>query len=112
VNDYVKNAVVVHAGRVLVTLPKQVFALDTETGNPIWRFQSERALYGAPVRTGNQLWLLHSGDLIGLDAASGERIAQTPIATVTTNAGLTGDGRELYVGFFDGELKSFAGATP
>ncbi|MBI4671343.1 MAG: PQQ-binding-like beta-propeller repeat protein [Chloroflexi bacterium] len=112
VDDYAKYAVLVHAKRVYVTLPSEVFALDAASGNPLWHFKSDRALKATPVRTGNQLWFLRTGDLIAVEAATGARLAQIPVTTGSTNAGLTSDGRELFIGFFDGELKSFAGTLP
>jgi len=112
VGDNVAHAALVYAGHVYVTLWRQVFALDAATGNPVWHYAAARTLHGAPVRTGNQLWFFHDSDLLALDAANGARLMEMPTTTGSTNAGVTSDGRELFIGFFDGLLKSFAEAAP
>lgn len=112
VGDNIYYAVVVGSGRVYVVLPTEVFALDATNGNPVWHYDSARTLFGAPALLGNQLWLLRSSDLTALDAASGAVLSQTHTSESGVNAGLSCDGREIYVGFFDGFLKSYAGVTP
>lgn len=112
VGGNIAHAALVHAGRVYVTLPQQIFALDAATGNPVWHYATTGTLYGALVRTGNQLWIFHNSALLALDAADGARLLEMPTTTSSTNAGITSDGRELFVGFFDGLLKSFAETTP
>lgn len=108
--DTVENAVVVRDGRAYVVLPSEIFALDAATGSSVWRYASADSLVGAPLLLGNQLWALAGGALVQLDAQTGARVQEIPASESTVNAGLSTDGREIFVGFFDGNLKSLGGA--
>lgn len=110
VGNPVKQPVVVSNGRVYVTLDEEVFALDAATGNPIWFYDDDTTFAGAAVLMGDQLWLAKSGGLISLDANSGTLINEVQTTDSSTSTGVSSNGKELYVGFFDGTLLGFSGA--
>ncbi len=111
-NDYAAERVVVAGGRVYVKLVQEVFALDVATGDVVWRYDNGSPFYGAPLLMGNQLWFARNDSVIALDTATGRISATAPTSPVSTYTGVSSDGRELYVGFFDGQILSFVGATP
>lgn len=112
VGDSVKQPVIAANGRVYVTLDQEVFALDAATGDPLWYYDNVRPLLGAPVLLGNQLWLAGTGNLISLDANTGALTYEVPTTESTAESGVSSDGRELYLGYFDGALYGFARANP
>jgi outer membrane protein assembly factor BamB len=112
VSDNVMEPVIVRDSKVYVTLPEEVLAIDVLSGKTVWRFDANRALYGAPVLMGEQLWVLGSSTLIALDANTGTLLQEVPTTDSSANTGLSSDGRELLAGFFGGELLSFAGVSP
>lgn len=101
------SAPVAAGGRVFARLDDEVWALEAETGARVWRFESPRRLYGAPLVLGNQVWIARSGDLIALDASNGAQMAQVSTALSSVTGALSSDGRELYLGHFDGILEVF-----
>lgn len=111
VDNPVKQPVLVSNGRIYVTLDQEVFALDAETGNPIWFYDNQVILNGAPVLMGNQLWLAKLGALFALDVNTGTVISETATTDASTYAGVSGNGRGLYLGSFDGRVLGFAGAA-
>lgn len=111
VGNPVKQPVIVSNGRVYVTLDEEVLALDAATGKPIWFYDDNATLAGAAVLMGDQLWLAKTGGLISLDANSGALTYEVPTTDSSTDTGISSDGKELYVGFFDGTLLGFSGAN-
>lgn len=111
VADYVKVPVIVQGGRVFATLPEEIFALDANTGVPVWHYANDRTLIGAPLLLGEQLWILGTGNMLALDANTGAVTQQVPTTETGVYTGLSGDGHEIYVGFFDGQLLGFVGGT-
>lgn len=98
--------------RAYVTTPQEIYAFDAATGERLWRYASTQNLKGTPLLLGNQLWILRTNDILGLDANTGAVTQQFAIGDVSVNGGLSSDGSALYIGFFDGSVKSYGGATP
>jgi len=111
VADYVKVPLIVDRGRVFATLPEEIFALDAHTGNPLWHVKNGRTLIGAPLLLGEQLWILGTGNMIAFDANTGAVIQEVPTTETGVYTGLSSNGREIYVGFFDGQLLGFSRLT-
>jgi outer membrane protein assembly factor BamB len=110
--DDVIAAPVVAQGRVYVPMVRELVALDAGTGAELWRYQGNRDLHGSPLVMGDQVWVLRSGDMLALNVATGAVTSQTPTSEGSVIAGCSSDGRALFIGFFDGTLKSFVGGTP
>lgn len=111
--DNILAPIVVAQGRVFAVTPNDIFAFDAGSGAQLWRYASAKPLKGAPLVMGNQVWSVHDGDLFALDASTGVLLQTvTTYDGSTANGGLSGDGREIYVGFFDGTIQGYAGVTP
>lgn len=110
--DDVLAPIVVANARAYVTTPEEIYAFDGTTGARLWHYASDKNLKGAPLLLGNQLWILRTNDILGLNAETGAVLQQFPIGDVSVDGGLSSDGSALYIGFFDGTVKSYRGATP
>lgn len=110
--DDVQAPIVVANARAYVTTHEEIYAFDAATGERLWHYASDKSLKGTPLLLGNQLWILRTNDILGLDAETGAVIQQFPIGDVSVDGGLSSDGSALYIGFFDGTVKSYRGATP
>jgi outer membrane protein assembly factor BamB len=109
--DNVAEPVLVRGERVYVGLYEEVVALDTRSGASIWRYDNANSVYGAPILLGDQVWILGSGNLIALDASTGKVVQDVPTSDSGVFTGISSDGNEIYAGFFDGQLLSFAGGA-
>lgn len=111
-NEVIETQPIAANGRVFVTLPDELVALDAANGNVLWHYRDEHTLRGAPILTGDQIWQLTLRELIGVDAKTGTRFLRMPTADASPTSGLSSDGRMLYAGFFTGDLVGFEASPP
>lgn len=112
VGGFVSQPVLVADARVYVQLNAEVFALDAATGKRLWRYNNNAIpLLGAPLRFGNQIWILQTGNLLALDAATGVVIHEVPTDIESTYTGSSSNGRELYLGSFAGQVYGLIGSN-
>lgn len=104
VRQDVAGKVVIAAGQLYVATSQQVRALDAATGQERWRWISRENLSGSPVRLGNTIFIRRSHDVVGLDTQTGSARWTIPGSESAAYAELSSDGREIFVGHFDGLL--------
>lgn len=103
---------VVDGGRVYAAaVAGGVRALDLQTGNVAWRYQSDAPLSGGPG-VGEGLVVVGSleGDVIALDAASGAEKWTAKVGNEVIAAPAIGQGR-VFVRSNDGRITAFDAAT-
>lgn len=111
--DDILAPVIAAQGRVFAVTHNEIFAFDATGGAQLWRYKSDKPLKGAPVVMGNQVWTVRDGELVELDANTGALLNTVAIySDSSVNGGVSSDGRELYVGFFDGTIQSYVGVAP
>lgn len=108
----VQQPIVVTDTHAYVTANAKLVAFDALNGSRLWQYTSNAALKGAPILLGDRLWVLAPSVLSGLDARTGQLLEQIPTGDVPVSAGLSSEGRALYIGFFNGDVKRYAGAAP
>ncbi len=89
------------------SLGKQLYALDTRTGDPIWTFDAEQSVWGTFLLVdGNILFSDDSGTIYALDAKTGTPVWQTEYAGNIVG-GLTSIGDGFVIATKEGVVKAY-----
>lgn len=96
-----------YGGLIIVPLgEKDVVALDSEnlSGEPVWRFTTERGIWAAPLLVDNALYLPSMDhNLYALNADTGEELWRVQLDGAVASTPLFYEG-DLYVGSFGGKM--------
>jgi outer membrane protein assembly factor BamB len=78
-------------------LDHRVYAIETSTGNELWRFEGDSSFVAPPVLVGNSLVICsESGSLYILDAAKGTMVKTVSIDSKVM-APIYADGNNVYI---------------
>lgn len=103
---------VVDGGRVYAAAVKGgVYALDLQTGKPVWHYETKARLSGGPG-VGDGLVVVGGleGEVVALDAATGAEKWRSKVANEVTAPPTIGQGR-VFVRSNDGRVTAFDAAT-
>lgn len=103
---------VVDGGRVYAAAVKGgVYALDLQTGKPVWHYETKLRVSGGPG-VGEGLVVVGGleGDVVALDAASGAEKWRAKVGAEVTAPAAIGQGR-VFVRSNDGRITAFDAAT-
>lgn len=89
------------------SLGKQMVAIDTETGSPIWTYDAKESVWGTFLLVdGNLLFSDDSGTIYALDAGTGTPVWQTEFAGKIVG-GLTSIGDGFVIATKEGVVKAY-----
>jgi eukaryotic-like serine/threonine-protein kinase len=98
-----KDGSILYAG----SLGNQMYALDTNSGEPIWTFDAEQSVWGTSILVdGNLLFSDDSGTIYALDAETGTTVWQTEYVGNIVG-GLTSIGDGFVITTKEGVIKAY-----
>jgi outer membrane protein assembly factor BamB len=105
---WVISSAAVHDGLAIVGTSDGLYihAIDIETGQEVWRFETGDRVFGSPAISGDFAYVgVHDGRLLSLDAGTGENRWALHFAGAVMSSPVIYDGH-IYVGCDDGRVYS------
>jgi outer membrane protein assembly factor BamB len=99
------------SGTLYVPTAGALYAIHADTHETRWKYDASN-VYGTPILMGDSLLIQGSKGVLLLDQATGTAQQSMQPLDSSANTGLSTDGEQVYVGYFDGKVVALKPSLP